>query len=184
MSASIEGFSSDSVEFDVGKSTVTVRVDATAYPLEALYPAAYVFIDRCYVMLDRVGDTKFSVVLSKKRGELDDAGARDLMGEFVNELLSCAWRAQIARDNRAVIEAVTAQALSGARGAPTLDELEAFDFSEEAFDDPLGIALSWEDKYGKKKKAGGDAAAEGKPNESADGKPAEETGGESKEPST
>ena len=34
----------------------------------------------------------------------------------------------------------------------TLDDLEDFDFTEEPFDDPLGIAQSWEEKYGKKDK--------------------------------
>ena len=36
-------------------------------------------------------------------------------------------------------------------GPPTLDDLEKFDFSDETFEDPLGIAMSWEDKHGKKK---------------------------------
>ncbi len=129
-----------------------MRVDAKLYPLEAVYAAAYVFIDRCYVFLDRpLADGPIRASLSPKQGALDEEGARDMVGEFANELLSCAWRAEIARENRAVIEAVTAQALSGARGAPSLAELEAFDFSDEAFDDPLGIAMSWEEKYGKKK---------------------------------
>ena len=43
------------------------------------------------------------------------------------------------------------QAIAGAMGEPSLDDLAAFDFSDEAFDDPLGIAQSWEEKHGKKK---------------------------------
>ncbi len=136
----------DLVETDVADGTVRLRVDAQLYPLEAVYAAAYVFIDRCYVFLDREGE-RLRVSLSPKDGALDEAALRDVVGEFTNELLSCAWRNQIARDNRATLEAVTAQALAGARGAPTLAELEAFDFSEETFDDPLGIAMSWEEKY-------------------------------------
>jgi His-Xaa-Ser system protein HxsD len=184
MSASLEGLPSESVAYDVDRGTVTIAVDAHAYPLEALYPAAYVFIDRCYVLLDRVGDARFSVVLSKKRGTLDAESARDMVGEFANELLSCAWRAQIARDNRATIEAITAQALSGARGAPTLDELEAFDFSEEAFDDPLGIAMSWEDKYGKKKKAAAEATAASTSDAKAESTEAPHDEPKAKEPAT
>jgi hypothetical protein len=38
-------------------------------------------------------------------------------------------------------------------GAPSLDDLEKFEFGDEAFEDPLGIAMSWEEKYGKNKKA-------------------------------
>jgi His-Xaa-Ser system protein HxsD len=137
----------DVVTVDRDAGSLAMRVDSTLYPLEAVYAAAYVFIDRCYVFLDRPEENRIRVSLTPKKGELDDA----VVGEFANELLSCAWRSQIARDSRATIEAVTAQALSGARGAPSLDDLEAFDFSDEAFDDPLGIAMSWEEKYKKKK---------------------------------
>jgi hypothetical protein len=73
-----------------------------------------------------------------------------LVGEFANELLSCAWRHQITQNNRALIEAVTTQAIGGAMGPPSLDDLEKFDFSAEKLEDPLGIAVSWEEKYKKK----------------------------------
>lgn len=152
MSVSFEGIPNDLAEIDLDRGAISLRVDSQLYPLEAVYAAAYVFIDRCYVFLDRPAADRVRVTLSPKTGSLEGDAARDVVGEFANELLSCAWRAQIARDSRATIEAVTAQALSGARGAPTLDELEAFDFSDEAFDDPLGIAMSWEEKYAKKKK--------------------------------
>jgi His-Xaa-Ser system protein HxsD len=163
---SLEALPGDIVSFDAKDGAVSLRVDGGLYPLEAIYAAAYVFIDRCFVFLDKADDGKTRVTLSPKKGALEDAAARELVGEFANELLSCAWRSQIARENRATIEAVTAQALSGARGAPSLDELEAFDFSDDAFEDPLGIAMSWEEKYAKKK---GEKKDEGKD----EGKPAE-----------
>lgn len=152
MSVTFDGIPGDLVEVELDRGAISLRVDEALYPLESVYAAAYVFIDRCYVFLDKPSDGRIRVTLSGKRTKLEGDVIRDTVGEFANELLSCAWRAQIARDNRATIEAVTAQALSGARGAPSLDELEAFDFSEEAFDDPLGIAMSWEEKYAKKKK--------------------------------
>jgi His-Xaa-Ser system protein HxsD len=143
----------DVVSVDLKEGSVALTADANLYPLEAVYAAAYVFIDRCYVFLDRPAEGRVRVSLSPKKGTLDADGAREMVGEFANELLSCAWRTQIARESRVTIEAVTAQALSGARGQPSLDELEAFDFSDEAFEDPLGIAMSWEEKYAKKKEA-------------------------------
>ena len=72
-------------------------------------------------------------------------------GEFSNELLSCAWRHQISLNNRQVLEQVTSLALAGAMGPPSLDDLSNFDFSAPPLEDPLGIAMSWEDKYKKKK---------------------------------
>lgn len=141
----------------LGDDHVSLVVDGGVYPLEAVYGAAYIFIDRCYVLVDRAADGRYRVTLSPK-GETDEATLRATVGEFANELLACAWRAQVTRENRALIESVTTQALAGAMGPPSLDDLAKFDFSEEAFEDPLGIAASWEEKY--KKKAKGEAEGE------------------------
>ena len=85
-----------------------------------------------------------------KSGAADTAA---LAGEFQNELLGQAWRRQIVDENRAFIESITTRALGGAAGPPGLDELLAMDIGEaSAFDDPLGIAMSWEEKYKKKDK--------------------------------
>jgi len=143
---------------DPAEGGVTVTVDAALYPLEALYGAAYIFIDRCYVLLDRPAEGKWSVTLASKKGDDSAEALRAMVGEFANELLSQAWRVKIVEENRAVIEAVTTQALAGAMGAPTLDDLASFDFTEEGFDDPLGIAMSWEEKQ-QQKKAAKDAEA-------------------------
>ena len=113
----LPGFPHDLVAVDAGASSVSLRVDATAYSLDALYGASYIFIDRCYVLLDKA-DASWRVTLSWKKGEPTPDQLRALVGEFANELLSCAWRAKIAQESRAVIESVTAQALGGAMGPP------------------------------------------------------------------
>lgn len=155
----VVGMPADQVESELAASAVRVIVDESVYPLDAVYGAAFTFLDRCYVLLDRAGAARVRISLTPKQDGASEATLRALVGELENELLNCAWRAQIVRENRAVIEAVTMQAISGAMGPPSLDELESFDFADEAFEDPLGIGLSWEDKYGKKKKDA--AAAEG-----------------------
>lgn len=148
----------DLASADLSTGSAILELDGTVYPLEALYGASFVFIDRCYVLLDKPAEGKFRVVLSPKRGAADEEALRVLVGEFANELLACAWRHQITQENRAVIEAVTMQAIAGAMGPASLDDLAAFDFTEEPFEDPLGIALSWEEKYKKKESADGKAA--------------------------
>jgi His-Xaa-Ser system protein HxsD len=152
MTAPLPSLPDHLVVIDPSAGTVALRIDAGIYPLTAIYAAAYVFIDRCYVLLDQPDSAHYVVTLSSKTGEASQAVLAVYAGEFANELLSCSWRAKIAEENRATIEAVTAQALRGAMGAPSIDDLEKFDFTEEAFDDPLGIALSWEEKYGKAKR--------------------------------
>ena len=142
----MNGFPSELVSVDEKEGSVQLVLDEKLYPLEAVYGAAYIFIDRCWVLLDRTNQG-LRVTLAPKSAMAD---LTPLVGEFANELLSCAWRHQITQNNRALIEAVTTQAIGGAMGPPSLDDLEKFDFSAEKLEDPLGIAVSWEEKYKKK----------------------------------
>jgi His-Xaa-Ser system protein HxsD len=130
--------------------SIAIEFDEGLYPKDAVYGAAYVFIDRCYVHLDRAADRRIKVTLRPKKGAALDADA--IAGEFQNELLGQAWRRQIADENRQLIESITTRALAGAAGPPGLDDLLSMEIGDStAFEDPLGIAMSWEEKYGKKK---------------------------------
>jgi His-Xaa-Ser system protein HxsD len=144
------------VEVDLHEATATVQIDDSLYPLPAVYGAAYVFIDRCYVLLDRPAAGRIRVTLARKdppAAEADDEtraeALRTLVGELANELLACAFRHQLAQDNRVLVETVTMQAMAGAMGPPSLADLADFDFTDDALDDPLGIAQSWEEKHGR-----------------------------------
>jgi len=150
MTTALEGAPAGLVAADVQAAAVHFLVDEELYPLPAIYGAAYVFIDRCYVFLDRPEPARVRVALTAKSGAAEPDVLRALIGEFANELLSCAFRHQIAQDNRVLIETATMQALAGAMGQPSLDDLAKFDFSDQGFDDPLGIAMSWEEKHGRK----------------------------------
>ena len=166
MTVPIEGIPEDLARIDLDERRAIVDVDSGVYPLEAVYGAAYVFIDRCYVLVDRPDASHFRIVITPKKLEGDtQAVLRTYLGELSNELIACAWRHQITQENRAVIESVTMQAIAGAMGPPSLDDLESFDFTEEAFEDPLGIAMSWEEKYAKKKTDEAKPASEGKASE-------------------
>lgn len=161
----LDGFPTSLAVADLADGSVTLTVDASLYPLEAVYGAAYIFIDRCFVLLDRPKADAIAVTLTDKKGAADAEALRRMAGEFANELLTQAWRQKIVEENRLILETVTTQALTGATARadaptePSLDDLASFDFTEEAFDDPLGIAMSWEEKY--KKKTPTEAAAEG-----------------------
>jgi His-Xaa-Ser system protein HxsD len=152
MSTPLAGLPHPLCEAELAQGSVHLDVHGALYPLDALYGAAYVFIDRCYVFLSRASPDKVRVTLSPKKGEKTEEALRDLVGEFSNELLSNAWRHQITEKNRPLIEAVTTGALAGALGPPSLEELANFDFTDTPLEDPLGIAQSWEEKYKKKEK--------------------------------
>jgi His-Xaa-Ser system protein HxsD len=146
--------------FDDGWAAV--EFDEDLYPRDAVYGAAYVYIDRCYLHLERVGAGRVRVRLKAKSGAAEET--RVASGEFQNEILAQAYRQRIAGESRVLIEAITSRAIAGAAGPPGLDDLLAMEIGDEtAFNDPLGIAMSWEEKYTKKKAdkaAAGDAAAD------------------------
>ncbi len=148
---------------------VDLTVDTALYPLDAILGTAYVFVDRCYVFLDRAGDGGVRVSLSPKDGTTDLA-MKAVAGDFQNELLAQALRVRIAERHEKLRETVVARALFGA--APQLAEgagAEAAPGAQPALDpqflpaegddyleDPLGIAVPWEEKLGAPA-AGGEA---------------------------
>ena len=154
MQQPIDGFPAGVAHADVGSAEVSLSVDETLYPLEAFYGAAFTFLDRCYVLLDRPEPSQLRIRLTGKRPSSEPEALRELLGELANELLASAWRQQLAREQRPLVEAVTVRAMEGALGGPSLEELARFEFDDQALEDPLGIAVAWEDKYGKKPEAG------------------------------
>jgi len=136
---------------DPATLTLTLSLDVGLYPRDVLYAAAYVFLDRAYVLLDRQ-DSRFVVHLRAKR-PLDEPTLQAMAGEFENELLAQALRHQVVDANQRIIEDVVAVAIAGAagdvegtggtglEGAPLIDPRDP----EDGFvADPLGIARPWE----------------------------------------
>lgn len=141
---------------DAATSTLTLSLDVGLYPRDVLYAAAYVFLDRAYVLLDRQ-DARYVVRFRSKR-PLDEAAFRAIAGEFENELLAQALRHQVVDANQRIIEDVVAVAIAGAAAgvepAPALaTERPPFIDPGQAADgflaDPEGIARPFEpDKQG------------------------------------
>jgi His-Xaa-Ser system protein HxsD len=181
--------------------SVDVTVDLALYPIEAVMGTAYVFVDRCYVFLDKPAEGKVQIQLTGKPG-LADAELRAIAAEFQNELLSQALRFELGKRHERVRELLMARALFGAApkldaegdradglGPDELDDLQGTmgeapagegagdpqagggprrwraagqaggegggpqdplpDDGDDYLDDPLGIAVSWEEKYAK-----------------------------------
>lgn len=141
---------------DAANHRVTLSLDIGLYPIDVVYGAAYVFIDRCFVLLDKQesGGTGVSRYLVHLRGKTaaTPAQLQAFSGEFSNELLSQALRRKIVKANQKIIEEITTQAIAGAAGGSLpSDFLDAGDADMDFLDDPLGIAVPWEDKFKKKK---------------------------------
>ena len=136
---------------DPATATLTLSLDVGLYPRDVLYAAAYVFLDRAYVLLDRQ-DSRFIVHFRSKR-PLDEATFRAIAGEFENELLAQALRHQVVDANQRIIEDVVSIAIAGASAGVEPDPGPASEHpplmtpedEKDAFlTDPQGIARPWE----------------------------------------
>jgi His-Xaa-Ser system protein HxsD len=129
-------------------ATLTLSLDVGLYPRDVLYAAAYVFLDRAYVLLDRQ-DSRFVVQFRSKR-PLEASVFEAMAGEFENELLAQALRLRVVDANQRIIEDVVAVAIAGAAAgaepAPAADPpLVPIDDADDGFlADPQGIARPFE----------------------------------------
>ena len=135
--------------FSLGADHVSFDVDETIYPLEAIYGGSYLFVDRCFVFLSRPSPRVVNVRLTS-RGPATATELDALAGEFTNELLSQTARLRLSQATSRIREYYTAAALRAAASAPSVDDLLAELDSEELGDDPLEIAVPWEEKSGDK----------------------------------
>ncbi len=130
--------------------SVSVTLPADAHPPHVVQGAAVSFIDRCYVLMDRPSPSEIRVTLCAKEAVEGEETLAKIADAFEARLLRSDLYHRVAADNQVLTDAVVAQAFGfgeTAATAPGLDDLEAFDFSEDAFDDPLGIAQTWEEKH-------------------------------------
>ena len=144
-----EGTQESRLGFTQGTDHISFDIDETVYPLEALYGASYLFLDKCFVFLSRPSPQAVSVRLT-----LRDAGSPAeldrLAGEFANELLSQVARLRLTQATARIREYYTAAALRAAASAPSVDDLLAELEAEELLEDPLEIMVPWEEKHGAK----------------------------------
>jgi His-Xaa-Ser system protein HxsD len=131
------------IERDQRGGMIAVRVERAAYPIEAVYGAAYEMLDRAWVVLGGAGKAAVRVELrvrgARAAGDLDALAA-----DFTSRLLDHALRVTLAKRHGRVREMIVQQALAGAGlsmdppppapapGAPTGD-------------DPFDVAGAWEE---------------------------------------
>lgn len=171
--ASIQG----NLEINKKEGYVLLSVNPKIYPLDVVLSAAYVFLERCYVLVD--GDPNEEIVVElrpkDKKQDIETLGR-----DFNNELVSYASYAVQSLKNEPLREAIINRVLLTNSQEEEWDEEEHWNdepeniskpweesediakpweekyddsSTEEAsyLDDPEGIAIPWEEKYGKDK---------------------------------
>jgi His-Xaa-Ser system protein HxsD len=119
-----------------------ISVNPKTYPLDVIYAAAYVILDKAYVVLD--GNPEERVIVEiKATADLD---LRTLEKRFYEELLNYAVYKTQSEKNAELRQTMLQRALL----------TNGFDMeagtTEYNLDDPDGITIPWEEKYGEEDK--------------------------------
>jgi len=137
------------------ENQVLITVSSKIYPLEAVYGAAYVFLNRTYIFLDEKKKGEILITLKAKE-KMDKKQLENLAGEFYNELLNYSLRNEISKNNQKLREYIVSRALIGALGEDEEEvelektEEEPEEKIEEWKGDYLGLSIPWEKKFRKK----------------------------------
>jgi His-Xaa-Ser system protein HxsD len=127
-----------------------IKVKKDIYPLEAIYAASFHFIDDYYIHLDsrKQGTVEITIKNKQKAGKLP----ANLTENFFNELIYCASRIFAAKRNKKIREFIVGRALFSAVGEETAVDQPGQNGEGSYKEDPLGIAIPWEEKATRKKK--------------------------------
>jgi len=134
---------------------MSFKVSQDAFTRNVLLRTCHCFGRMYYTELDLDGNGNFRVTLQSKNGDaIENPDATQ--GEFRNHLVNESLRDELMTKAKTVKEIIVARALFGAAGPPIVDmpgfdQEDDFGFIEDEMgdylDDPLGIAVPWEEKH-------------------------------------
>jgi His-Xaa-Ser system protein HxsD len=134
----------EELAFQHDERRVSFVVDEGVYPRDAVYGAAYLFVDKCWVYLSRPSDKEIEVRLTSRNASVSEEELRELAGEFANELLNQLVRVQVGEQTAQIREYYLARAFFTDSTQSSIDALLAELDAEELEDDELEISVPWE----------------------------------------
>ena len=129
------------MEIHKDENYIIVSLNPKIHSLDVIYSAAYVFMDKAYIIIG--GNPEKEIII-----EMRPKGTTDLekLGyEFNNEILNYSVYKIQSEKNKDIRNAIVQRAL-------LTNDLPEETSEESYIDDPEGIAIPWEEKYGKETK--------------------------------
>lgn len=133
--------SMSNMEINKKEGYALISINPKIYPLDVVYSAAYVLLDKAYIVID--GDPQEEIIVEIRAKEKKDS-LEEIGHELNNELINYAVYKTQSEKNKEIRQAIIQRALLTNK----FESSESVDY----IDDPEGIAIPWEEKYGKKSK--------------------------------
>jgi His-Xaa-Ser system protein HxsD len=134
----------EELAFQLDERRVSFVMNEELYPRDAVYGSAYLFVDKCWVYLQRPSDKEIEVVLTSRNASANEEELRELAGEFANELLNQIVRMQVGDKTAQIREYYLARAFFSDPNQSSIDALLAELDAEELEEDELEISVPWE----------------------------------------
>ena len=131
-----------SIDVEVKRNTVSIRVKTKIFPLEVIYSASYAMLDRAYIFLDGdPNDEIFACFTGKKEQTAEELVK--LGRDFNNELINYAVYITQATRNKGLREAIIKRALFTNSAEYDVKKASESKDDEDFLKDPEGIAKPW-----------------------------------------
>lgn len=144
----------ENLKINEDENCVLISISPKLYSLDVIYSAAYVFLEKTYLLLDGEPEKEIIIKLTAKT-KVDKNQLEKLGQEFLNELINYGFYKQQSEKNNLIRQIILQKALLGSSGDDETElegDLNEIDLGDEDYlDDPQGIAIPWEEKYGDKK---------------------------------
>lgn len=133
---------SQQIQYDLESNKAYFLIDEAIYPLDAIYGACYLFVEKCYVFLAK----QDGLIRAELKGKEDisEEELEALVGEFANELLNQTIRVSIGKSTGQIREYTMARAFVSTPAQASIEALLAELDAEELEEDDLDIQVPWD----------------------------------------
>ena len=130
-------------------SSLTLMVKSAECTVSILRRTAFCFVRDCYVFMRRPDADHFEINLTPRQKPADKAVVSELHQRFEAELKDQLLRERLLKETAVVRQLVVGQALFApeAESDPFAADFDFLDDDDDFLDDPLGIAVPWEEKF-------------------------------------
>lgn len=148
----------DKIKIDEEEKSIIIPINPKIFALEVVYSAAYMFLDKAYILIDGDPEEEIFVQMIPKNENCNLKELKKMALEFENELINYSVYAIQAARTSTIRNAIVQRALGVVKEFEEVSEIPEKEFKEErmiheeteasesldeALEDPLGIAKPW-----------------------------------------
>jgi His-Xaa-Ser system protein HxsD len=132
----------ESVKLFEKEGYAVFSINPKIYPLDLIYSASYVLMDKAYIFLD--GDPQAEILVELRKKDGIKISLKQIVFDFNDELLNYAVYKQQSEKNKGIREAILRKILLENDPTSIKNQNEIIE-DEQKFDDPEEILKLWEE---------------------------------------